>query len=93
MIRRRIQTPAHVSIEQSDAYFFAHVDIAVPVEAGDSVLLHGEDIRVAFGESAAFDRLATVERASWIERAWTRFAGHFGLVHLYEVSFSGRRLP
>lgn len=91
--RTRFETPADVSIERSDANLFAHVDIDVTIRPGDRVRLHGDQIHVPFGGKAHFTRTATVERAPLIVRAWTRFAGHFGLTHLYEVSFSGRRLP
>jgi hypothetical protein len=37
-------------------------------------------------------RDATLTRAGALLRAWTRFAGHFGMAELYEVSFTGRGL-
>ena len=36
------------------------------------------------------DRIATVDRASSLERLWTKFAGHFEMTELYEVSFIDR---
>ena len=63
----------------------------VPIFPGDKVRVHGEPIVVGFGESAVFDRTATVERATAIERLWTKFAGHFEMTELYEVSFTSRR--
>jgi hypothetical protein len=39
-----------------------------------------------------FHRHATVRRAGALRRAWTRFAGHFEMAELYEVSFTPGRL-
>ena len=37
-------------------------------------------------------REATVERAGWLERQWTRLCARFELSELYEVSFTPGRL-
>lgn len=89
--RTRFDTPCRIAVEHSDEFLCAHVELAgdVPIHPGDRVLVHGEPISVGFGESAVFDRTATVTRASAIERLWTKFAGHFEMTELYEVSFSG----
>lgn len=89
---RRLVTPARVVLERSDENLFAHVEIDVDVGPGDRVLLHGPPIRLAFGERRQLARTATVRRASPLRRLWTRLAGHLALTHLYEVSFSPRRI-
>nr|WP_066648790.1 hypothetical protein [Sphingomonas sp. CCH10-B3] len=92
--RRTIfDTPCRIEIDNSDAACHAHVELAddLPIYPGDRVRVHGEPIVVGFGESAVFDRVATVERATTIERLWTKFAGHFEMTELYEVSFSPGR--
>ena len=90
---RHFETPARIAVERSDRDLFAHVELDVEIGPGDSFRLQGPPIHVGFGERANLVRTASVRRASPVRRAWTRFAGHFGLTHLYEVSFSGRRLP
>ena len=90
---RTLTTPARIAVEQTDANLFAHLEIGVAVRPGDRVMVDGPPIRVGFGEAQQFARTATVTRASPLRRAWTRLAGHFALTELYEVSFSGRRMP
>jgi hypothetical protein len=89
----RFETPCTIEVEQSHDWFHAHVELDGPVEiaAGDRVHVHGEPIRVAFGERLVERRHATVERAGRLMRAWTRLAARFELTELYEVSFTPRR--
>ena len=83
-----------VEVEHSDESLDAHValDGNPAIGPGDRVRVHGEAIRVAFGEKISVRRAATLTRAGTLLRAWTRFAGHFGMAELYEVSFTGRGL-
>ena len=83
-------TPCRIQVEQSEAHFHAHVELAgnLSVEPGDKVRVHGEPIRVAFGESAVFERTATVVRAGPLLRGWMRLIAYLGLTELYEVSFN-----
>jgi len=37
--------------------------------------------------------MATVERASMLGRLWTKFAGHFEMTELWEVSFTDEAMP
>ena len=90
--RTSFDTPCRVEIEVSDEYCRANVVLASDYEVGpgDRVRVHGAPIKVGFGERRTEDRIATVERASTVERLWTKFAGHFEMTELYEVSFSDR---
>ncbi len=91
MIRARaFEVPCRVSVEQSEAHFHAHVELAgnLSVQPGDQVRVHGEPIRVAFGQSAVFERTATVVRAGPLLRGWMRLVAYLGLTELYEVSFN-----
>lgn len=92
--RTRFDTPCRIEIDNHDSACHAHVELAgdIAIAPGDRVRVHGEPIAVPFGESACFERLATVTRASAIERLWTRIAGHFELAELYEVSFTPGRI-
>jgi hypothetical protein len=90
--RTSFETPCRVEVELSDEYCRANVVLANDYEIGpgDRVRVHGAPISVGFGERRVLDRIATVERASTVERLWTKFAGHFEMTELYEVSFSDR---
>ncbi|HTI30803.1 MAG TPA: hypothetical protein VL405_01630 [Sphingomonas sp.] len=90
--RTRFDTPCRVEVELSDEFCRADVVLAndYQVGPGDRVCVHGAPIHVGFGERRVEDRIATVERASTVERLWTKFAGHFEMTELYEVSFSDR---
>lgn len=87
--------PCTIEIENTFESLHAHVELhgCPPVNAGDEVLVHGDVIRVPYGQKVVIEREATVTRASWLESMATRLAARFELTELYEVSFSsGRRL-
>lgn len=84
-----------IEIENTFESLHAHVDLhgTSPVNAGDEVLVHGEPIRVPYGEKIVLNRQATVTRASPFERLLTKIAARLEFTELYEVSFSsGRKL-
>lgn len=87
-------TACRIEVQQSSDHFHAHVDLEgdVEIQPGDQVLVHGDPIMVDFGESIVLHRHATVKRAGVLRRAWTRFAGHFEMAELYEVSFTPGRI-
>lgn len=92
--RRRLDTACTVQVEHTNENFAAHVELdgAVEIRPGDRVRVHGDPIKVAFGETLVVRRDATVERAFPIERALTRLKARFELSELYEVSFTPRRV-
>jgi hypothetical protein len=91
--RRAHETSCTIEIEHSDESLHAHVELdsQSDLRPGDRVTVHGAPIHVSFGQRLVLRRGATVERASWLERQWTRLAGRFELTELYEVSFTPRR--
>ncbi|MEQ7874392.1 hypothetical protein ABDK56_10355 [Sphingomonas sp. ASV193] len=91
---RRFDIGCRIAVEQSEEHFHAHVELDgdVPIYPGDEVRIHGAPVRVEFGRSAIYERVATVTRAGPIRRAWTRAVAYFDLRELYEVSFSSGRL-
>jgi hypothetical protein len=91
---RSFDTPCTITVEQSPDHFHAHVELAdnVEIQPGDKVRVHGAPIQIAFGQSVVFERLATVTRASALERRLTRLAAYFDLKELYEVSFTPGRV-
>jgi hypothetical protein len=93
--REVFDVPCTIEIENTFESLHAHVDLDgnVEIEAGDEVLVHGEPIRVPYGEKVTLRRQATVKRATGFERMVTKIAARFELTELYEVSFSsGRKL-
>jgi len=91
--RQTFETPCTVEIEQTPESLHAHVEFEgdVKIEPGDQVLVHDAPTEAPYGERLIVRRTATVVRAGWLERAWTRLAGNFELTELYDVSFSDRR--
>lgn len=91
--RRICNTQCTIEIEHSENHLHAHVELddAADLQPGDRVRVHGAPIRVGFGERLSVRRPATVERAGWLERQWTRLTARFELAELYEVSFTPRR--
>lgn len=71
----------------------AHVELDgdLAIEPGDEVVVHGEPIRVPYGESRILRRQATVKRAGPLERMWTRLTGDLEFMELCEFSFSEER--
>jgi hypothetical protein len=68
----------------------AHVvlDGDIKIFPGDEVLVHGEEIRVPYGQTHTERRQATVTRATWLERKWTELTGDMEYMELLEFSFS-----
>jgi hypothetical protein len=93
VFRRTFETPCTVEIEHSPRSLHAHVEIEgdVEIQPGDQVLVHDAPTDVPYGERVVVRRTATIVRAGFLERLWTRLAGNFELTELYDVSFSERR--
>lgn len=88
--RDTIEVPCTIEIENTFESLHAHVDLdgGIEIQPGDEVLVHGDPIRVPFGEKRTLRRTATVTRANWLERTLTKITARFELTELYEVSFS-----
>jgi len=93
--RTREQAPCEVTISHRFEELSAHVKFlnGAVVGPGDSVLVHGPEIMAAYGELVQEERIATITRASTIERIWTRATGDFEFMELCEFSFSDEVLP
>ena len=93
--RHRFDVPCTVSIENTFDSLHAHVELDgdIEIDAGDEVLVHGDAIRVPYGQKLTLRRQATVTKASALDRVLTKVVAHFELTELYEVSFSsGKKL-
>ena len=93
VLKKRVDVPCTVEIENTFDSLHAHVELPdeIAIQPGDSVIVHGQPIRVPYGESHYENRTATVVHASLIERAWTRMTGDFGFMELCEFSFSAEK--
>lgn len=91
--RQTFEAPCIVEIERSAEKFEAHVviDSDYDIRPGDEVLVQDPPTDAPFGERIAVRRMATITRVGLPERMWTRIAGNFELVELYDVSFTDRR--
>jgi hypothetical protein len=92
--REVIETPCTIEIEQTHEYFYAHLQLdgGIEVEPGDTVKVHGDPIRVAFGEKLTQRRHATIVRANMLDRLWTKLSARLEMQELYEVSFTPGRI-
>ena len=92
MSRRTEQVPCIIEVENTFESLHAHVKLegGVTINPGDEVLVHGAPVEVPYGEKRTFSRMATIERASLLERLWTRATGDLEFMELCEFSFSER---
>ncbi|MBI1386054.1 MAG: hypothetical protein GC150_14205 [Rhizobiales bacterium] len=83
------------TVEVSNTFDSLHAHVVldgdVPLEPGDEVLVHGERIIVPYGKTAVIRRNATIFRAGWLERTWTRLTGDLEFMELCEFSFSAEK--
>lgn len=90
--RRSIEVPCTVDIEQTAESLHAHaIPDGIDIRPGDTVLVHGVPEAIRFGDRVTLQCRATVIRAGWLERIWTKTKGLFALTELYEVGFQRGR--
>ncbi|MFN4024775.1 MAG: hypothetical protein ACK4MQ_08080 [Hyphomonas sp.] len=94
MSTRQVTVPCTIRIEHTYESLEAHVELDGGLEPGigDRVLVHGAPVSVPFGEGIVLRRQATLTRANFLERMFTRLHAMFLLTELYEVSFSDGRV-
>jgi len=88
---RVIETaPCTVEVSHTFESLHAHVrfDNGAIIHPGDEVLVHGEPIVAAYGEILKENRMATITRAFFFERVWTRIIGSLEFMEICEFSFS-----
>ena len=88
--RRNEMTPCTVEVSHTFESLHAHVRFnnGAIVHPGDEVVVHGEPIMAPYGEVVIEERVATITRAYWLERVWTKLAGNFEFMEICEFSFS-----
>lgn len=84
------KAPCTVEISHKFESLHAHVRFnnGAVVYPGDEVQVEGPEIMAPFGEIVSEDRMATIVRASKLERLWTRLTGDLEVMELCEFSFS-----
>jgi hypothetical protein len=92
--RHSAEVDCLVDIEQTAQSLHAHaVPDGIEIRPGDVVLLHDAPTHIGFGDRVNCVCRATVIRAGWLRRAWTRVEGFFELTELYEVGFQPKEAP
>lgn len=89
-LRRSLDVGCTVDVAHTADSLHAHVDLdgAPEIGPGDRVIVHQAPCCVAYGERTVARRVATIVRASWIERLWVRLTAYRELTELYEIGFS-----
>lgn len=90
--KTKIDVPCTIEINNTFEALGAHLrfDNGMTVYPGDEVIVQGAPVSVPYGSNETFKRVATITRASSIERLWTRATGDFEFMELCEFSFSER---
>jgi hypothetical protein len=89
LMSRQVEIDCDVDLERSLDSFHAYaVPDGIDIAPGDVVIVHGLPSRLAFGENRRFRARATVQRAGYLRKIWTRFFSVFELTGLYEVGFA-----
>lgn len=91
--RQSFETGCTIAIEHTAEALHAHVELDgdVAIGPGDQVRVHGEPVRLPFGEALTLRRRATVSRAGLLARWWTQARANLDLTDLYEITFSSER--
>lgn len=89
-LRKVESAPCTVEVSHTFDSLHAHVRFSngAVIHPGDEVLVHGAPVMAAYGEVVTEERVATITRATWLERLWTRATGDFEFLELCEFSFS-----
>jgi hypothetical protein len=90
--KETIEVPCTIEVSHTFESLHAHLKLegGVTIEPGDEVLVDGAPVEVPYGQVQVFRRKATIQRASWLERMWTRATGDLEFMELCEFSFSER---
>lgn len=88
--RHTEEAPCTIEVSHKFESLHAHVrlDNGALIHPGDEVLVHGSPVLAPYGEVVVENRIATITRASALERLWTRMTGGLEFLELCEFSFS-----
>jgi hypothetical protein len=89
---RTEQVPCTVDLLNTEEFLHAHVELdGAFAEAGDTVIVHDAPTYVGSGEQRIERRMATITRATALDRFLTKMSAYLELTELYEVGFSAGR--
>jgi hypothetical protein len=88
--KRKEEAPCIVEVSHTFDSLYAHVKFTngAVVHPGDEVQVQGRPVMAPYGQVVREERVATIVRATALERAWTRLTGDFEFMELCEFSFS-----
>lgn len=88
--KRQEEAPCIVEVSHTFDALHAHVKFTngAVVHPGDEVQVKGAPVMAPYGEVVREQRVATITRATALERFWTRMTGDFEFMELCEFSFS-----
>lgn len=87
-----VQVPCTVDLLNTADFVHAHVVLeGIEVGPGDTVIVHDAPHTIGFGEHRIERRMATVTRATALDRFVTKITAYLELTELYEVGFSAGR--
>lgn len=91
---RSLRLPCTIKVTHTWETLEAHVELSGGTQPGigDRITVHGEAVKVPFGETITIYREATLRRAGPIERLWVRLKSLFEITELYEVNFTAEVL-
>jgi hypothetical protein len=85
---RTVTLTCEIDIEQTWESLHAHaIPQDIEIEPGDVIIVHGAPAIAAVCERYTGQASATLIRAGFWRRHWTRFSSIFELAELYEVGF------
>lgn len=91
--RETWETGCTIAVEHTADALHAHVELDgdVAIGPGDQVRVHGEAVRLPFGEAITLRRRATVSRAGLVAQWWTKLRAGLDLTELYEITFTSEK--
>ena len=87
------ETGCTIAVEHTAEALHAHVELDdnAILGPGDRVRVHGDPVRLPFGEAITLRRRATVTRAGLLQRWWTKARAMLDLTELYEITFTSEK--
>lgn len=82
-----------IAVEHTADALHAHVELDddVAIGPGDQVRVHGDPVRLPYGEAITLRRRATVSRAGLVAQWWTKIRANLDLTELYEITFTSEK--
>ncbi len=88
-----VHVPCTVDLLNTEEFLHAHVELeGVFAEHGDTVIVHDAPTVVRPGEQVIERRMATLTRATALDRFIAKVSGYLELTELYEVGFSAGKV-